>query len=87
MYAGILVWASTPVPVASEPQRGSRCRSSKYRRWHSMLLLENCGLKYAIDIVDSWSVGDVCNTCQDLGFLCRRQCGEGNDDFLRRTMN
>ena len=44
-----------------------------------MLLLENCGLKFAIDIVDSWSVGDICDTCQDLGFLCRRQCGEGND--------
>ena len=76
MYTGILVWASAPVdlPVAERAPVGDEDVDLR-SRWHSML--ENCGLKFAIEIVDSWSVGDVCNACQDLGFF-RRQCGEGN---------
>ena len=51
MYTRILVWASTPVPVASEPRR-DQDRDLR-SRWHSMLEK----LKFAIEIVDSWSVG------------------------------
>ena len=50
MYTGILVWASAPVPVAKRAPVGDQDVDLR-SRWHSML--ENCGLKLAIEIVDS----------------------------------
>ena len=73
MYTRILVWASTPVPVANEPRR-DQDRDLR-SRWHSMLEK----LKFAIEIVDSWSVAwrRLQQITRPLGVF-RRQCGEGD---------
>ena len=59
-YTRILVWASTPVPVASEPRRDQDVDLRS--RWHSMLeKLEICHRDRRFV-----ECGDVCNKLQDL---------------------